>query len=48
MKNTKTKKSEQQEKLERSERFYNWLVKTKNVYLHDNEQVTKSFELITV
>lgn len=41
----KKPKTEQQE---RNERFYKWLQKCKNVYLHDNEKVTRAFELITV
>lgn len=30
------------------ERFYEWLKKTGNIYLADNEQVTKAFHKITL
>lgn len=28
------------------DRFYNWMVKIGNVYLNDNEQVVKSFNIV--
>lgn len=43
-----SKKSKKTEQQERSERFYKWLEKCRNIHLHDSERVLRACELITV
>ena len=40
------KKEKKQKPISNVERFYEWLQKCGNVYLHDNEKVLKAFHKV--
>jgi len=47
MKSTTSNNCNQKSVNDEVQNFYNWLLKTKNVFLYDNERIVNAFEIVT-
>lgn len=47
MKSTISNQYNQKSVNDEVQNFYNWLLKTKNVFLYDNERIVNAFEIVT-
>lgn len=47
MKSTTSNQYNQKSVNDEVQNFYNWLLKTKNVFLYDNERIVNAFEIVT-
>lgn len=47
MKSTISNQYNQKSVNEEVQNFYNWLLKTGNVFLYDNERIVNAFEIVT-
>lgn len=47
MKSKTSNSSKQKSKIQEMQRFYDWLLKTRNVHLCDNDKIMKACEIVT-
>lgn len=48
MKSNILNQSKKKSDIEQMQDFYEWLLKLKNVYLHDNNKIDKAFKRVTM